>query len=287
MLPVYGSLVPSTLDEALELLAGRGEVLPIAGGTNIVVAMRAGQHRGQTLMDVTHLDDLRGIRLEGGYVVIGGGTTVAELRDSPLIAKHARALHQATKVFANPLVRNRATVAGNIVDASPGADTAPPLMVLGAEVRLISANGSRQLPLEQFMVGVNQTLRQPDELVVAIRWPIPLAHSASAYHKLALRKGTACSVVSVAVMVAGDGNGRISQARIALGAVAVKPIRAYAAEEALAGQVLTGGAMEEAARLAAQVARPIDDVRSTAAYRSRMVGVLTRRLLTEAAAELG
>ena len=287
MLPVYGSLVPSTLDEALELLAGRGEVLPIAGGTNIVVAMRAGQHRGRTLMDVTHLDDLRGIRLEGGYVVIGGGTTVAELRDSPLIAKHARALHQATKAFANPLVRNRATVAGNIVDASPGADTAPPLMVLGAEVRLISANGSRQLPLEQFMVGVNQTLRQPDELVVAIRWPIPLAHSASAYHKLALRKGTACSVVSVAVMVAGDGNGRISQARIALGAVAVKPIRAYAAEEALAGQVLTGGAMEEAARLAAQVARPIDDVRSTAAYRSRMVGVLTRRLLTEAAAELG
>ena len=145
------------------------------------------------------------------------------------------------------------------------------------------------------MVGVNHTLRQPDELVVAIRWPIPPARSAGAFHKLALRKGTACSVISAAVMVEGDENGRVSQARIALGAVAVKPIRAYAAEDVLtpprkrhpADQLLTKTAIEEATRLAAEAAQPIDDVRSTAIYRQRMAGVLTRRLLTEVAAELG
>ncbi|MFC2036838.1 FAD binding domain-containing protein [Chloroflexota bacterium] len=287
MYPMYESLMPATLNEALDMLAGREDVLPIAGGTNVVVAMREGWYQGQTLMDVTRLGELRGIRLEGGYVVIGGGTTVAELLDSALIADHARPLYQAAQTFANPLVRKRATVAGNIVDASPAADAALPLLVLHAEVVLASAIRTRRLPLDQFIVGVNRTVRRLDELVVAIRWPIPPAHSAAAFHKLALRKGTACSVLSAAVMVEGNGQGLVSQARIALGAVAAKPIRAYAAEKALAGQVLTETIVEETARLAAGAAQPIDDVRSTATYRKRMVGVLTRRLLVEVAAELG
>jgi carbon-monoxide dehydrogenase medium subunit len=287
MQAMYEALRPATLDEALGLMAGRDDVLPIAGGTNVVVAMREGAHRGQALMDVTRLGELRGIRLDQGQVVIGGGTTLVELLDSPLIAEHAWPLHQAARSFANPLVRNRATVAGNLVDASPAADAAPPLLVLGAEVDLASAAGSRRLPLDEFLVGVNQTLRQPDELVVAIRWPVPPPRSTGVFHKLGLRKGTACAVISAAVMVEGDGAGCVSQARIALGAVAVKPIRAYAAEKALAGQALTAQAIAEAARLAASAARPIDDVRSTAGYRQQMAGVLTRRLLTEVAAELG
>jgi CO/xanthine dehydrogenase FAD-binding subunit len=287
MQAMYEALRPATLGEALGLMARRDDVLPIAGGTNVVVAMREGAHRGQALMDVTRLGELRGIRLADGQVVVGGGTTLAELLDSPLIAEHARPLHQAARSFANPLVRNRATVAGNLVDASPAADTAPPLLVLGSEVELASAAGSRRLPLDEFLVGVNQTLRQPNELVVAIRWPVPPPRSAGAFHKLGLRKGTACAVISAAVMVEGDGAGCVSRARIALGAVAVKPIRAYAAETALTGRVLTREAIKEAARLAASAARPIDDVRSTASYRQRIAGVLTHRLLTGAAVELG
>ena len=286
MLPVYSSLQPATLDEALGMLAGVDDVLPIAGGTNVVMAMRDGQHRGKTLMDVTRLAELRGIRLENGHVVIGGGTTAAELLDSTLIAEHARPLHQASRVFANPLIRNRATVAGNIADASPAADMVPPLLVLDAEVGLVSASGSRWIPLDRFMVGVNQTMRQPDELIVSLRWPIPTARSAGAFHKLALRKGSACSVLSVAVLVQANSAGHVSLARIAMGALAAKPVRAYQAEDVLTGKALTDNVIEVAARLAAESTEPIDDVRGTASYRRRMAGVLTRRLLTEAA-ELG
>ena len=281
MLPMYEALSPATLDEALVALAGREDVLPIAGGTNVVVAMREGAHRGQTLMDVSRLEALRGIRPENGHVVIGAGTTIAELLRAPLIAQYARPLYQAARDFANPLVRNRATVAGNLVDASPAADTAPALLVLNAELELKSHEGSRWVAMDAFMVGVNQTLRRQDELMVTIRWPVPPDHSAGAFHKLALRKGTACSVLSVAVMAEGGG-----RTRIALGALDITPVRAYAAEEALRGKGLTAGAIEEAARLAAEATHPIDDVRSTAAYRRQVAEVLTRRLLTEAAAEL-
>jgi len=287
MLPKYGSLQPASLDEALGVLAGVGDVLPIAGGTNVTMAMRVGEHRGKILMDVTRLPELRGIRLENGYVVIGGATKVAQLLDSPLIAEHARPLHQAARVFANPLIRNRATVAGNIADASPAADTAPPLLALGAEVGLVSTSGNRWIPMEQFMVGVNQTVRQPDELIVTLRWPVPTARSVGAFHKLALRKGSACSVLSVAVAVEAGGDGRVSEARIAMGALAAKPILACQAGDALVGKALTKDTIEDAAQLAAESTAPIDDVRGTASYRQRMAGVLVRRLLTEAAAEFG
>ncbi len=287
MRPEYNSLTPASLAEALAVLsAGRDGILPLAGGTNVVIAMRDGEHRGKTLMDVTRLDELHGIRLEGGEVVIGGGTAIAQLLASDIIAKYGRPLHQAAQVFANPLVRNRATVAGNLVDASPAADTAPALLALGAEVELISMAGVRRIPLEEFMVGVNQTLRRPDELVTAIRWPVPPAGSAGAFHKLALRKGTACSVISAAVMVETAEGGNVALARIALGAVAIKPIRVYPAEDSLAGKPLMVESIEEAARLATEAAKPIDDVRSTAAYRKRMAGVLVRRLLADLAAGL-
>jgi CO/xanthine dehydrogenase FAD-binding subunit len=288
MVAEYDALMPGSLAEALQALKeSRDRVLPIAGGTNVVVAMREGGHRGKTLMDVSRLEELRGIQVENGTLRVGGGITVAELLDSPLIARHARPLHQAARVFANPLIRNRATIAGNIVDASPAADTAPPLLALEAEVELVSAFGPRRVPMDGFMRGVNQTERRPEELVVAFRWPLPPAHSVGAHHKLALRKGTACSVISAAVMVVGDGAGRVAQARIALGAVASRPIRVTAAEEALLGARLTAEVVERAAGLAAEAAQPIDDVRGTAAYRQRMVRVLVRRLLDQVAHELG
>jgi CO/xanthine dehydrogenase FAD-binding subunit len=288
MVPEYDALMPGSLAEALQALKeGRDRVLPIAGGTNVVVAMREGGYRGKTLMDVSRLGELRGIQVENGTLRVGGGTTVAELLDSPLIAQHARPLHQAARVFANPLIRNRATIAGNIVDASPAADTAPPLLALEAEVELVSAFGRRRVPMDRFMLGVNQTERRPEELVVAFHWPLPPADSAGAHHKLALRKGTACSVISAAVMVVGDGAGLVAQARIALGAVASRPIRVTAPEEALLGARLTAEAAERAAGLAAEAAQPIDDVRGTAAYRQRMVRVLVRRLLGQVAQELG
>jgi carbon-monoxide dehydrogenase medium subunit len=286
MLPDYDSLAPATWAEALAALAAQPDVVPIAGGTNVVVGMRAGELRGRTLMDINRLPELHGIRVSDGHVVIGGGTTVAELLASPAITEHAYPLHQAAAAFANPLVRNRATIGGNLVDASPAADTYPPLLVLDAEVELVSLHGVRWLPLDQFVLGVNQTERRPEELLRSVRWPLAPERSAGLHHKLALRKGTACSVMSAAVRVDTDQLGRCTAARIALGAVAPRPIRAHEAEQSLVGESLTEVTIRRAAQLAGQACRPIDDVRSSAAYRRRVAEVVVRRLLTAVDLEL-
>jgi len=230
------------------------------------------------LVNVAGLDELRTIKRENGHVVIGGGVTIAELLEAPLIAECAPPLKQAAAVFANPLVRNRATMGGNLADGSPAADTAPPLLVLGAEVELKSREGTRCVGLDEFFVHVRQTVRQPEELLTAIRWPVPAPGSVGAFRKLALRKADAISVVSAAVMVEPGEDGRCGQARIALGAVAPT-----AAEEALRGQKLTPKTIAQAARLAAESIRPIDDIRGSADYRQRVVEVLVRRLLSESA----
>ncbi len=291
MLPEFDLLMPETLPEALEMLVEAApDVAPLAGGTNLIVDLRGGDpklskslHRPGVLVDVASLDELRPIRRENGHVVVGGGVTIAELLEAPLIAEYAPPLKQAAAVFANPLVRNRATVGGNLADGSPAADTAPPLLVLGAEVELASREGTRHVGLDEFFVHVRQTVRRPDELLTAIRWPAPASGSVGAFRKLALRKADAISVVSAAVMVEPGEDGRCEQVRIALGAVAPTPIRAGEAEEALRGEALTPETIAQAARLAAESIRPIDDIRGSADYRRRVVEVLVRRLLSESA----
>jgi carbon-monoxide dehydrogenase medium subunit len=286
MLPEFDLLMPETLPEALALLAeGARKVTPVSGGTNLIVDLRGGRRRPGTLMNISGMDGLCGIRREDGHLVIGGGVTVAGLLDEPLVTRHASILKNAASVFGSPLVRNRATVGGNLADASPAADLAPPLLALDAEVELASAEGKRRVPLEEFMVGVRETLLEPQELLVAVRCPTPPPHSAGAFYKLGLRKADAVSVVSAAVMVEGDGDGHCRQARIALGAVAPRPIRARAAEDLLRGRPLDPATIAEAARLATESASPIDDIRGSAAYRRRMIGVLVRRLLAAAAGD--
>ena len=287
MLPEFDLLRPQTLPEALAMLAEQApDVMPLAGGTNVIIELRDGHSYPKRLMDVSKLRELHGIRREDGHIVIGGGTTLAELLTHPLIVEHGLPLQQAAAKLGNPLVRNRATVAGNLVNASPAADTAPPLMALGAEVELTSQASSRRVPLDEFMVGVNETLLRPDELVTAIHWPVPPARSAAGFYKIGLRKADACSVINAAVMVVWDESGRCQQARIAIGAAAPKPVRASEAEAALQGQPLTDDVIAEAAHLAARVTQPIDDIRGTSAYRRRMAEVIVRRLLTSIAQTL-
>jgi len=288
VLPEFDLLIPETLPEALDLLdSGAPHVVPLAGGTNLIVDLRDRRRHAQALMDVSRLKELQGIRRENGHIVVGGGTTIAELLTDPLVAEHGAPLRDSAKAFAGPLVRNRATVAGNLVDASPAADTAPPLLVLDAEIELVSKAGTRRVPLDEFLVGVRETLRQPTELLLAVRWSVPPANSAAAFYKSGLRKADAISVLSVALRIECDQQKRCRKARIALGAVAPRPIRAYAAEEILDGRPLTPGLLAQAAGLAAEVTRPIDDIRGSAAYRRRVVDVLVRRLLERAAAQAG
>jgi CO/xanthine dehydrogenase FAD-binding subunit len=284
MLPSFDLLTPQTLSEALEMLArGSPEVVPLAGGTNVIVNLRSRRFRPEVLMDLGKLTELHGIRVDDGHIIVGGGTTIAQLMADPLIAEHGSPLGEAAAAFGNPLIRNRATVAGNLVDASPAADMAPPLLALNAEVALVSREGTRYVSLQDFIVGPNETILLPSELLLAVRWPIPPPDSAAAHQKIGLRKGTACAVISAAVRVEYDGGGSCRDVRIALGAVAPKPVRAYAAEETLRDQLLTSEVVSRAARLSTEATNPIDDIRGSASYRRQMAETLVSRLLTQVA----
>jgi CO/xanthine dehydrogenase FAD-binding subunit len=284
MLPEFDLFRPHTLPEALALLADHApDAMPLAGGTNLIVELRDGGRSPGKLVDVSRLRELRGIRRDDGHVVVGGATTIAELLADPLIAEHGRPLRQAAALLGNPLVRSRATIGGNLANASPAADTAPPLLALGAEVELVNRSGTRRLPLHDFMVGVNTTLIRPDELVAAVRWPVPPARCAAGFYKIGLRKADACSVINAAAMVICDHGGLCRQARIAIGAAAPRPVRAHRAEAALEGRPLDSRIIEEAARLAVEATQPIDDIRGSATYRRRMTEVIVRRLLVQAA----
>lgn len=280
MLPKFELLMAETLPEALEMLVDRGpDARPMAGGTNLIPDMRAGTHHPSTVVNVEGLSELGGIRRENGHVVVGSGVTLAEVLRSEMIAEHGRPLQDAARVFANPLVRNRATIGGNLGNASPAADTAPPLLALGAEVELSTTDGSRWVGLHDFFVHVCDTVCEPGDLITAVRWDVPSARSVGGFRKLSLRKAMAISVVSAAAQVTLDDDGRCEDVRIALGAVAPTPVRAYEAEDMLKGERLEPELIEEVRHVACQAASCIDDVRSSAAYRERVASVLVRRLL--------
>ncbi|MGD2147563.1 MAG: xanthine dehydrogenase family protein subunit M [Anaerolineae bacterium] len=284
MLPRFELLMPESLPEALMLLGdGEPDISPLAGGTNLIPDMRSGKRRPGVLVNVQGLRELREIRRDDGHIVVGGGVTVAQLLKSQLVAEHGAVLVAAARRFANPLVRNRATVGGNLGNASPAADMAPPLLVLDGEVELSTSDGRRWVPLHNFFVHVCDTVCEPSELITAVRWPMPKARSVGNFHKVMLRKSMAIAVVSAAAQIALDEEGCCEEVRIALGAVAPTPVRAYEAEELLKGERLTPEHIERARPLAFGAASCIDDVRSSAQYREQVTAVVVRRLLTRLA----
>lgn len=274
--------MPKTLADALEALAGAGgrEVSPLAGGTNLIVDIRARREWPERLVSLGKLAELRGIVAGADRIEIGARTTVSDLLASPEIAAAAPSLLDAARVFAGQMVRNTATVAGNIACGSPAADLVPPLMSLDAEVTLASKAGERTVPLDEYFLGYKQDARKPDELITKIAWPRLPANAANNFYKLARRKGDAITITGVAVTVAAEG-GKCEMARIALGAVAPVVLRAKKAEAMLDGQALTSELIAEAAVTAAGECSPIDDVRASAEYRLHTVEALTRRLLSQ------
>jgi carbon-monoxide dehydrogenase medium subunit len=206
---------------------------------------------------------------------------VAHFLKNPLLIENADIVRQSAAKFANPMIRNLATVGGNLASASPAADLAPALLALGAEVELTNKSGRRVVPLEEFFLGPRRTARKADELVTAISWKTPPAHSAGSFYKLGLRQADAISVVSVAVMLEREGD-KCRSACIALGAVAPRPMRAHRAEDVLVGQPLTEAVISEAARVASEECNPSDDLRGSGAYRRRMVRVYVARMLNQA-----
>ena len=285
MLAEFDLVMPGDLAEALDILAADGGgdagTLPLAGGTNLVVDLRARRLSADKLVGLGRIAALRRIERRNGRIAIGGGTTLSDLLRDPGMAEAAPSLVESARVFAGQMVRNTATVAGNLCCGSPAADTAPPLLSLDAEVTLTSSSGERILPLAEFFLDYQKVQRRPDELVTEIAWDAPPPGSSNLFYKLARRKGDAITVVGVAVTIAAEG-GRCSRARIALGAVAPIVKRAREAEALLEGEVLTLELIEKAAGQAVEESSPIDDIRASADYRCHAVHVLTRRLVTQA-----
>ena len=283
MLAQFDLVMPGSLDEALDILSngGGGAVMPLAGGTNLVVDLRADRMASDVLVGLGRLPDFRRIEVTDGRVAIGGGTTVSDILNDARMPELAASLVESAGVFAGLMVRNTATVAGNICYGSPAADLVPPLLALDADVTLSNTVGTRTVPLDSFFRGYKETERRDDEILSRIEWDAPTANSTNLFYKLARRKGDAIAVVTVAVGLTVEA-GTCVAARIGLGAVAPVCLRAKAAEAMLEGQALTPGLIDEAARAAAGEANPIDDVRASAEYRVHGVHVLTRRLLTQA-----
>jgi len=282
-LPAFDVLKPQTLDEALEMVAKDPQAMPIAGGTNLIVDARAGKLKPETVIDLSALDELQDIAVEGHEMAIGACVTIAELLDDPDIRQYAPVLSAAAQTFANTLIRHRATVGGNLVNNAPCADTAPALLVLDANVELASLVGTRSLPLEEFLLSPFATKRQSNEILTAVRFPIPPTSAMVRFQKMGLRKISCMAKVDVAMLLDFDHSGICTDARIALAAACPVAFRARDAEEALVGQRLTAESIQAAANLAEQAAVP----RPGSEYKQQVVAGLTRRLLSEIAEEVG
>ena len=272
---------PTSVDEALRLLAQHGpEARIIAGGTDLLIELQRGVRQARALVDITRIGGLDRIYSDdAGSIHVGPAVTHNLVVTSDLLVERAFPLALACWRLGTPQLRNRGTVAGNLITASPSNDTITALCALDARVTLHNAAGERTLTLAEFYEGVRQTALAPDEMLTDIILPAPGPPQRGTFAKLALRRTHAIAVVNAAVVLAFEDD-IVVRARITLGSVAPTIIRAPAAENMLVGNPLTAGRIAEAADLAARAAAPIDDIRGSADYRRKTVRVLVRRALT-------
>jgi CO/xanthine dehydrogenase FAD-binding subunit len=250
-------LQPRTLGEALRVLRDEGPLVPLAGCTDVYVGLHFGSAFGPRFLDLQGLRRLRGIRVRGDLLVIGALTTYAELVASPLVRRRLPILAEASRWVGSPQIQNRGTLGGNVANASPAGDALPVLAVAEAAVVLRSVDGERRLPLGSFYTGYRQTAMRPDELIVAIE--VPPVEGRQWFRKVGTRAAQAISKVVMAAV-------RAPHPRVALGSVAPTVVRVPRTEAVLAA----GGSLAEAQAVLMDEIQPIDDVRSTAAYRRRV-----------------
>ena len=275
--------VPGSVDECLQILAKRGpDTKVVAGGTDLLPQLKNGVLKPGWVVDLSAVAELRTIS-DGpdGGLRIGASVTARELELDARVRSRFAALAESAAMVGSVQVRNLATLGGNLCNAAPSADMAPPLLALDAEAVIAGPSGQRRVSMASFFLGVRRTVLAPGELLLEIIVPAQGAQSGGNYLRHTPRRELDIAVVGVASQITLTG-GKCTTARIALAAVAPVPLRATDAEQALVGQPLTPQQIERAAELASGAARPIDDHRGSIEFRNHLVRVLTRRTLTTA-----
>jgi CO/xanthine dehydrogenase FAD-binding subunit len=277
---------PTTIEAALRLLASDDAARPIAGGTDLVVADRQGRKPLPTsIVAIDRIATLARHEVVDGALVVGALVSHDWLGTSPLVVADWTALADAAAIVGSPATRATGTVGGNLMNASPAAETTGPLVVFEATVTLVAADGTaRSVPVADLATGPGRTVASQGELLTEVTVPAPEAGSGSAYIRLEYRRAMEIAVVGAAALVTLNGDGRIAAARVALTAVAPTIVRAPDAEAALVGMTADAATFRAAAEAAAPPPRPIDDVRASADYRRAMLVVVVARTLVAAAA---
>jgi CO/xanthine dehydrogenase FAD-binding subunit len=276
----FDFMAPKSVSEVLNLLESYGSKAKImAGGTDLLVLLKMEKVAPQVIINVMRIPELDYIKEEGG-LLIGATTRLSTIRDYCAKKRRYPALYEAISVMAKPQVWNMGTMAGNLCNASPAADTAPPLLVYNGRVKLLGRSGEKTMGVEEFFKGVNRTALADGELLVEIQTEKISERAGSAFMKMA-RVGADISKVTCAVAVEREGN-RCPACRIALGAVAPVPMRAKAAEDLIQGARVDEALLEKAGRQVGQEIKPIDDVRSTAEYRRDVAKTLFKDVFSKA-----
>ena len=284
-LPNFIYHAPSSLSTALDLLCKEGEKARVfAGGTDLFVTMKKREAAPEHLINLKGIADLKGIvhdQKEG--VRIGASVTLEEIEHSKIVKEKFSALSDAVYVMASPQIRNLGTIGGNLCSAMPSADTAPPLIALGASVKIVGPRGERKVLVEHFFKGPGESILRSDEILTEILIPGPVENTGGAYLKLMRRHAMDLAQVGVAVCLSLDvENNSCRKAKIALGAVAQTPIRAPMAEQILMNREMSQQLAKEAGKVASREAAPRSSIRASKEYRIAMIEVLTERALNSA-----
>jgi len=284
-IPRFNYYRVTSLEEALKLVNELEDFKVVAGGTDLVMDLKIKRYLPKNIIDISRVKELDYIVDDGDRIRIGALTRLQEIVDSPIIKEKAYVLAEAVNQMASWQIRNIATIGGNLCNASPAADTAPPLYVLNAELKLVSVEGERIVPVTKFFHGPRKTELRRNELLAEIILPVEKDAGASAI-KLGRRTAFTLSIVAVATLVKVKDN-RFTDVRVALNSVAPTPVRAPSVEKALTGREVSLEAVEEAAKLVVNDIKPISDVRASADYRREMSVVLTRDSLLKSLERIG
>ena len=273
-IPNYQLTTPRSLEDVLSLLANEpGVWKPFAGGTDLMVLLEAGKLTHRNYINIWHLAELRGVDFSDDHVTLGALTTYTDVQAHPILRSEFPMLCQAAGETGGLAIQNRGTLGGNIVNASPAADSPPALLAYDAEVELVSTQGSRWLPYQGFHTGYKQMLIRPDELLTRIRMPRNTTSATHYYRKVGTRKAQAISKVCFAA-TARASNGHIDDVRLAVGSVAPIVVRCVQTENALKGQKPDAAIVKSAQASLLREISPIDDIRSTANYRLQVASNL-------------